>query len=189
MELEEILSERFTTEERAQAWSKTSEIVRMYSDDMVKRLNAEIDTLLGYAGLFSAILTAFNVESYTLLQPSQPDPTLLALERISAQLGSFLVLPPHVNSTQPPFQQSEAVFAPAGLSTPTPLWAVWLNILWFSSLFCSLAAASIGMIIKQWLREYDSGVSGTSRRTTRLRQRRLNSLAKWRVPELVAALP
>ncbi|KAI0364171.1 hypothetical protein BV20DRAFT_48964 [Pilatotrama ljubarskyi] len=182
---DETPSERFTAQERAQAWSTASEIVKIYSDDMVKRMNAEIDTLLVYAGLFSAILTAFNVESYTLLQPAQPDPTLLALERISAQLGSFLVQPPLVNSTQPPFRQSDA----ASGSTAPPLWAVWLNVFWFSSLICSLAAASIGITIKQWLHEYTSGLSGTSRRTARLRQHRLNCFARWHVAEITAALP
>ncbi|KAI0351144.1 hypothetical protein OH77DRAFT_973970 [Trametes cingulata] len=188
MASEDTSSGRFTAKERAEAWSTASEIVKTYSDDMVKRLNAEIDTLLVYAGLFSAILTAFNVESYTLLQPAQPDPTLLALERISMQLGGFLVHPPHVNSTQPPFRQSEASLATDPPTSPPP-WAVWLNVLWFSSLICSLAAASVGITVKQWLHEYNSGLSGTSRHTARLRQRRLNSLAKWRVAEITALLP
>ncbi|KAF8899338.1 hypothetical protein BD779DRAFT_1431892, partial [Infundibulicybe gibba] len=31
--------------------------------------NSEIDSLLTFAGLFSAVVTAFTVESYKLLQP------------------------------------------------------------------------------------------------------------------------
>ncbi|KAI0368235.1 hypothetical protein BV20DRAFT_480261 [Pilatotrama ljubarskyi] len=177
------VSRRFTESEKAQAWSRTTDIVKTYSDDLIKRLNAEIDTLLVYAGLFSAVVTAFNVESYVLLQPQTPDPSLAVLERISAQLGSSSVHTPSLNQTEP---SSPLLSASPSLA---PAWTVWLNIFWFSSLMCSLAAASIGIAVKQWLQEYSSGLSGTSRHTARLRQRRLNSLTKWRVADITAALP
>lgn len=38
----------FTPDEKAKAWSETAEIVKTYSDEMVKRWNAEIDTYLVY---------------------------------------------------------------------------------------------------------------------------------------------
>ncbi len=137
------------------------------------------------AGLFSAIQTAFNVELYKRLTPEpDPDPVLIALERISAQLSGFAVNTAFVNSTQPRFALTSDVKTPA-----VPLWIVVLNALWFSSLISSLAAASIGIMVKQWLTEYKSGVSGTSRQTARLRQLRLHSLQRWRVEEIVSTLP
>ena len=54
----------------------------------------------GQAGLFSAILTAFNVQSYILLQPASPDPTLAVLQQISLQLNSFSVNPSPVGVNQ-----------------------------------------------------------------------------------------
>ncbi|EJF56145.1 hypothetical protein DICSQDRAFT_18144, partial [Dichomitus squalens LYAD-421 SS1] len=151
------------------ALEKTAEVIKQYSDEMVKRWKEEIDTLLVYAGLFSAILTAFNVQSYLLLQPSTP----------------FSVNPPGalVNSTHP-----VTPFAPIPMA-PVETWAVWLNSLWFSALICSLASASIGILVKQWLHEYEAGISGTSVEIARLRQYRLNHLAKWRVAEIIAILP
>ncbi len=136
------------------------------------------------AGLFSAIQTAFNVELYKRLRPDpDPDPVLVALERISAQLSGFAVNLAFVNSTQPSFVLSD-------VKTPAvPLWVVVLNALWFSSLISSLAAASIAIMVKQWLTEYRSGVSGTTRQTARLRQLRLNSLQRWCVKEIVSFLP
>ncbi len=136
------------------------------------------------AGLFSAIQTAFNVELYKRLTPDpDPDPILVALERISAQLSGFAVNLAFVNSTQPGFVLGDA-------KTPdVPAWVVVLNALWFSSLISSLAAASIAIMAKQWLTEYKSGVSGTTRQTARLRQLRLNSLKQWRVEEIVSFLP
>ncbi|TFK79419.1 hypothetical protein K466DRAFT_505594, partial [Polyporus arcularius HHB13444] len=141
------------------AWNETANILKAYSDELVDRWNKEIDNLLIYAGLFSAIQTAFNVELYKRLTPEpDPDPVLIALERISAQLSGFAVNAAFVNSTQPRFALSSDVKTPA-----VPLWIVVLNALWFSSLISSLAAASIGIMVKQWLTEYKSGVSGTSR--------------------------
>ena len=135
-------------------------------------------------GLFSAVLTAFNVQSYQLLTPPpNTDPVILALERISAQLSSFSVNPPSVNSTHPAFVYHN----PSPLSAPQ--YAVWLNTLWFASLIFSLSAASIGIMVKQWLNEYSSGLSGKSRQIARLRQLRMNSLRQWRVKEIVAVLP
>ncbi|EIW53860.1 uncharacterized protein TRAVEDRAFT_87322, partial [Trametes versicolor FP-101664 SS1] len=55
------------------AWQDAAGMVQRYSDGMVERWNKEIDTYLVLAGLFSAILTAFNVQSYLLLQPSASD--------------------------------------------------------------------------------------------------------------------
>ncbi|RDX45249.1 hypothetical protein OH76DRAFT_1008238 [Lentinus brumalis] len=174
----------FTEEQRAKAWKETADILKTYSDEMVARWNQEIDTLLVYAGLFSAILTAFNVQSYQLLTPPpEVDPVIIALERISAQLSSFAVNLPSVNSTQPAFVQYDPIPPRA------TRWAVWLNALWFSSLIFSLSAASIGIMVKQWLNEYSTGISGTSRQNARLRQLRLNSLRRWRVKEIVSLLP
>ena len=134
-------------------------------------------------GLFSAVLTAFNVQSYQLLTPPPAtDPVIVALERISAQLSSFSVNPPSINSTHPAF-----VYDPTPL--PAPPYAVSLNALWFASLICSLSAASIGIMVKQWLNEYSSGLSGKSRQIARLRQLRLNGLRRWHVKEIVAVLP
>ncbi|RDX52265.1 hypothetical protein OH76DRAFT_1345532, partial [Lentinus brumalis] len=178
-----IASNDYTPDQKAEAWSKTAEIIKVYSDDMVAKWNSEIDTLLVYAGLFSAILTAFNVQSYQLLQPPPPDPILAALEHISGQLGSFSVTTAFINSTQ-------SAYIPVTSTAPGPTRsAVWLNTLWFSALICSLASASVRIMVKQWLREYSAGLSGASDQISRLRQYRLNNLAKWGVAGIVSALP
>lgn len=136
------------------------------------------------AGLFSAVLTAFNVQSYQLLQPEPTDPTLAVLRQISAQLSSFSVNPAFVNSTQHPLTDND-------INPPfhAPSSAVWINALWFSSLICSLASASIALLVKQWLHELSIGVSGTSRESARIRQYRLNSLKRWRVGSIVIIIP
>ncbi|RPD64759.1 hypothetical protein L227DRAFT_469268, partial [Lentinus tigrinus ALCF2SS1-6] len=166
------------------AWVRSAETVKTYNDELVTRWKEEMDTLLVYAGLFSAVLTAFNVQSYQLLQPEPTDPSLAVLKRISAQLNSFSVNPSFVNSTQHPLTDDE-------INPPfyAPTSAVWINALWFSSLICSLASASIALMVKQWLHELSIGVSGTSRESARIRQYRLNSLKRWRVGSIVIIIP
>ncbi len=194
------LIQEFTEEEKANVWKDAAKAVKTYHDELVEQWQKAMDTLLVYvsvfayvksflqtdmsgecqAGLFSAVLTAFNVQSYPLLQPAPTDITLAVLQQISAQLNSFSINPSFINSTQPTRSLDQ-------LQTPfcAPLSAIWINSLWFASLVFSLASASIALIVKQWLHEVSSGLSGTSRETARLRQHRLNSLIKWKVGTIV----
>ncbi|KAI0363355.1 hypothetical protein BV20DRAFT_148506 [Pilatotrama ljubarskyi] len=161
---------------------------------MIERWNSEIDTYLVYAGLFSAIVTAFNVQSYLLLQPAPPDPAVVALRQISLQLSSLSISPSFANSTYPPVHSTTSALPPG---PPVGASIVWLNALWFSSLVLSLSSASIGIMIKQWTNEFKSGLPSEkisreareTRDTARLRQYRLNNLVKWRVGAIVLAIP
>ncbi|KAJ8495321.1 hypothetical protein ONZ51_g1757 [Trametes cubensis] len=173
----------FTQDETKQAFSKIATQVKQYSEALIERWSKEIDTYLVYAGLFSAILTAFNVESYQLLQASPPDPSHAILQRISLQLASLSYTPPFINSSYPAISSSDAS------TPPVSNWAVWLNIFWFSSLILSLSSASVGILVKQWLNEFQSGLSGDSEHVAKLRQYRLNNLEHCRVGSVVNAIP
>ncbi|KAI9066797.1 hypothetical protein FKP32DRAFT_1565063 [Trametes sanguinea] len=166
-----------------QACEACAETVKLYSTAMIKRWKEEIDTLLVYAGLFSAVLTAFNVEAYTLLQSEPTDGTNALLLQISMQLTNI-----SVGTTVP--NPSQAFTSPVlGSSFRAPSSAVWINAVWFASLVCSLSSAFVGMAVKQWLHEAELGLFGTSREVARLRQYRYDSLVKWRVGTIVASLP
>ncbi|KAH9894874.1 hypothetical protein C8Q73DRAFT_475239 [Cubamyces lactineus] len=173
-----------TAEKREEAWKFCAATIERHYDERLKRWNAELDMLLVFAGLFSAALTAFNVQSYLLLQPDSSDTVVLALTSISAQLQSFVV-----NATSIASMQS--AFTPPSDPPPfsAPRYAIWMNALWFSSLTCTLSASSIAVVVKQWLHQYGQKLSGSSSELARLRQYRYDSLEKWRVPEIIAALP
>ena len=136
------------------------------------------------AGLFSAILTAFNVPSYPLLQPASSDQTAAILLQISAQLASFSINPAFVNSTQPSFST-----VPHMAPSQPARYLIWLNSLWFTSLVLSLSSATVGIMVKQWLKEYNSQLFGTSQRVAWRRQYRLNNLRRWHVPTIIKAIP
>lgn len=125
------------------------------------------------------------MQSYPLLQTLASDTSALAvLQQISLQLNSFSINPPFINSTQTTRNSSTA---PSSQGIPRS--AIWLNILWFSSLILSLSSASVCIMVKQWLHEYKSGLTGESRQTAILRQHRLNNLIAWKVADIVMAIP
>ncbi|TBU39977.1 hypothetical protein BD309DRAFT_377684, partial [Dichomitus squalens] len=178
--LRKELQEEFTEEQKAQVWHSAAEALKDYHDNLVERWQKETDVLLVFAGLLSGVLTTFNVQIYQLLQPGPNDATLAVLEQISKQLDGFSFNGQFLNSSQParPLNQIQPPFVPAAT-------AVWMNTLWFASLICSLASASIALIVKQWLNGLTVGLSGTSRESARLRQYRLNGLLRWRVGAIV----
>ncbi|KAF7341284.1 hypothetical protein MVEN_01864500 [Mycena venus] len=96
--------------------------------------------LLHEAGLFSASLTAFLIESYKTLNVDSGDATVQLLARISQQLegsanGSILPIP------------SSSAFTPTTAS-------VVCNALWFISLGLSLSCALIATLLDQWARDF-----------------------------------
>ncbi|EJD50451.1 hypothetical protein AURDEDRAFT_22759, partial [Auricularia subglabra TFB-10046 SS5] len=99
--------------------------------------NKTLDILLIFAGLFSAVSTAFIVESYKLLQVDNTEYIAIAL---------YLSLTG--NNT------SAIALAPPGANFKALGSSRWINGLWFSSLVLSLAVALLSILSKQWLEEY-----------------------------------
>ncbi|OBZ72460.1 hypothetical protein A0H81_07872 [Grifola frondosa] len=175
---------RIITPGESPAWATCARLFKNDDDVILERWKDEIDNLLVFAGLFSAVLTAFNVGSYSSLQPNSGDMALMLLVHISSQLGSFSINPTFLNSTQSPVTLSDlqSTFHPTAST-------IRINALWFSSLVCSLAAASISILVRQWLNQYRSGFTTLNRETARLRHYRHTSLIKWRVTEIIALIP
>lgn len=126
------------------------------------------------------MLTAFNIESYKTLQSDPSDVTIALLAQISQQLNSFTITANSLNSTTP--------FSLPSLTPKAPP-SVRINSLWFSALVCSLATASLAILVKQWLREYAAQDNIAPRSRTRIRYWRWLGLTKWNVFEIAAFLP
>ncbi|KAJ7766125.1 hypothetical protein B0H16DRAFT_1523151 [Mycena metata] len=99
-----------------------------------------MDGMLIFAGLFSASLTAFLIESYKMLVPDSGDTTVLLLSQISGQLAAS------ANGTT--FN-----FVPRPPFTPSPS-ALICNVLWFISLGLSLSCALVATLLEQWARDF-----------------------------------
>ncbi|EMD36091.1 hypothetical protein CERSUDRAFT_25982, partial [Gelatoporia subvermispora B] len=134
-----------------EGWKKCADGLRAHDESLVKMWKEEIDALL--AGLFSAVLTTFNAQVYPSLQPDPGvDLSNEILFRISVQLGALF----NESSTatqKAPFSGS------IGSSSPASASSVWINALWFMSLVFSLASASVGIVVRQWLNHFISPTS------------------------------
>ena len=54
----------FSDEEKARAWSQTADVVKTYSDEMVKRWNMEIDALLVFVSTYTIyFINASGIET------------------------------------------------------------------------------------------------------------------------------
>ncbi|KAJ6561643.1 hypothetical protein B0H19DRAFT_1375021, partial [Mycena capillaripes] len=99
-----------------------------------------MEGMLIFAGLFSASLTAFIIESYKTLIPNSGDSTVRLLSQISQQLAAA------ANGST--FQ----VTAPVHFSPPAT--SLICNILWFISLGLSLSCALVATLLEQWARDF-----------------------------------
>lgn len=142
----------------------------------------EIDKLLVLAGLFSAVVTAFSIESYKWLQPNPQDMS----EQLLAQMSQMSA---HLNNL---VNQSNAKYPPI-LTVPIPRTisasVIRINCLWFLSLSLALSTALIGILCIQWMREYQRDAHLGNMDSFSLRQMRYEGLEAWYIPTIMAALP
>ncbi|KAJ8474153.1 hypothetical protein ONZ51_g7408 [Trametes cubensis] len=125
------------------------------------------------AALFSAILTAFDVEAYKWLQTGGDNgPSVYIVTNGALVLNTTITIAPDPSSSGPSTQH-----------------AVAINALWFSGLICSVAAASLGILVRQWLNQYTSRLTSVSPDIARVRQFRRDNLKKWKVAEIMMLLP
>jgi len=66
---------------------------------------------------------------------------------------------------------------------------VQINVLYFISLTLALSVSSVCILGKQWIREYQKDISVSPCDAARVRQMRFDSLQRWKVPQIMAALP
>ncbi|KIM36635.1 hypothetical protein M413DRAFT_77866, partial [Hebeloma cylindrosporum] len=96
----------------------------------------EVQNLLIFAGLFSAVVTSFVVDSSKDLQS---DPNTVLLSHIAALIANAtaatIPLPPEIQSSPAPSSYR-------------------INSLWFASLVLSLATVLVGIVSLQWIREH-----------------------------------
>ncbi|GJE95673.1 hypothetical protein PsYK624_118590 [Phanerochaete sordida] len=168
-------------------WDGIEAHVEENDQGKMKGYSEDIDGLLVFAGLFSAILTAFVVQTYPMLQPSSTDLTnqLLAANNRMLVEGFSSIL------TQAAFKPPPTLVLDEPLPfQPTPS-ARWINCLFFVSLVLSLAAALFGILVKQWVREYMQWVSplASPRENVLVRQYRFESWEAWNVATVISTVP
>ncbi|KAF8606996.1 hypothetical protein BDV93DRAFT_396410, partial [Ceratobasidium sp. AG-I] len=162
----------------AAIWQLYVEEAKEHDDELVDGKNKNLDMMLLFAALFSAILTAFLIESKTLLQQDNSELTV-----------ALLLL---VAQSQQRVEQSALQPTSTPIELPrfsAPLSARWINGLWFLALALSLSAALIAMLAKEWLAAYNTSRPRSPRTYALLRQSRLVGLTDWRALHIIDLLP
>ncbi|KAL0566432.1 hypothetical protein V5O48_015583 [Marasmius crinis-equi] len=156
------------------AWDAIIKQVGKYDQETYRSRQEDLNTLLVFAGLLSAVVTAFTVESYKSLRVDPADVTVALLVQISQQLAQPALSSLPIQSQ--PFQPTSS--------------SVRINCFWFLSLILSLATSLFALLCKQWLHENQRDTpTHTFKDSMALRQMRRDSLEKGKVPTLVAVLP
>ncbi|KAF9489688.1 hypothetical protein BDN71DRAFT_1455705 [Pleurotus eryngii] len=163
--------------ENARIWRVYLDEATEFDADMVNKASDGLDLLLVFAGLFSAVLTTFVVQTSQSLSNDDTAISvsllseLVMIQRAMANGTSIESIPPAETTSSP--SRSD----------------VWVNGLWFISLTLSLSTALLAVLARQWLHQYTAITSGTPRDRSVIRQYRYEGLTKWRVQVLISLLP
>ncbi|KAI0344871.1 hypothetical protein BDW22DRAFT_1099076 [Trametopsis cervina] len=162
-------------------WAVIQKAVDDFDNDEIEGVKSDMDTLLVFNGLFSAVLSAFFVIAIALLQEDIPGATLMTLRQMSAQNANYTIQGNFIHSISPA-PTSSPPFEPTAN-------AIRINGLWTASLAISLITASFAILVKQWLREYMKFVTSFPQGRLRIRKFRRAGLKTWKVLTIAACLP
>ncbi|KAG6884770.1 hypothetical protein C0992_005790, partial [Termitomyces sp. T32_za158] len=132
------------------------------------------------AGLFSATVTAFILESYKSLKPDPSNATIALLTQILVVDRAIAF---HNNTPIP--------LRPASSEFKVPKWAIAVNVLWFLSLTFILTTAVTVTLVQKWVRDYVHRVHHFPQPLKRARMRLFLTIGldRWKLDELVEYIP
>ncbi|PPQ75728.1 hypothetical protein CVT24_002581 [Panaeolus cyanescens] len=162
---------------KGDSWHRCHKLAEKYDNEMCDAWKEEVDKLLIFAGLFSATVTAFTVESYQWLSEESEDVSAKLLGYIANHLYNSTATRP-----TPPFDFAADTFSVDSSD-------VRINTVWFLSLTLSLTTVLIGILCLQWLREFQRDAALPHKEAVALRQMRYEGLLHWKVPEILSVLP
>ncbi|KAJ7330278.1 hypothetical protein DFH08DRAFT_641001, partial [Mycena albidolilacea] len=148
-------------------WKFYMEEARIFNRRLADTFNGDLDTLLIFAGLFSAILTAFLIEIRKGLQEDLQDRT--------NDLLIVLIQNQHNLTALPAFTSTLA--------------SRWVNGLWFSSLVLSLTSALGASLAKGWGTHFSATVLGSSWNDAKRHCSRLHGFERWHLHLILQCLP
>ncbi|KAJ7245467.1 hypothetical protein C8J57DRAFT_1725197 [Mycena rebaudengoi] len=163
-----------TTDKETIFWNAYKTLSEEYDREFHKKYGTDLDTSLIFAGLFSAVSSAFIIQ----IQPElQQDPN-----EVTQHLLRILI---H-NANQSLFSGIDLAEPNSGATTNIVL----VQSLLYASLFSTLLAALLAVLGKQWLMHYDeAGSKGTLKQRGLERQRKYDGLQKWKFTLVMEMFP
>jgi hypothetical protein len=165
-------------DKRSRFWGVYKRVAEEHDSEFLERYVGDMDIVLVFSGLFSAVSTSFIVAMETNLSPDPSDTTNALLKQlVYIGLGNF----------------AEAGSTPAdpasGWSPTTP--TLWIQTIAYASLSMSLLAAFGAVLGKQWLGYYKSNRYGRGSQEERgkRRQEKFDGLVTWYFDAVVQSFP
>ncbi|KAF8490532.1 hypothetical protein F5888DRAFT_1951006 [Russula emetica] len=168
-------------------WTLFRDEAKSDDDARMGTLKDDMESSLIFAGLFSAALTAFVVDSKQNLTPSPADETVYYLRQQSTILSQISV---QLSSIAPQVSIPSTPPAPFPVFNPSAS-DVRVNVFWFMSLVFSLLAALLAILVQQWVRDYMHVFQryGDPLKSSRLRQYLYEGCDGWYMPMVAEAVP
>ena len=181
-------------ESMTEGWTDTLNVILTFVSSNLRHSNPRYLDRFQQAGLFSAVVTAFIMESCVALD--SPIFLLLSLHRYQSYQPNYaeltaiatMAILAHLNGST----GASLPILPSLAAPPVTPTVRWVNGLWFSSLAISLIVALFAILAKQWIVEYRARIR-TGRPTaqcwawTHFVYRR--GLETWHMDAFVSMLP
>ncbi|KIO20337.1 hypothetical protein M407DRAFT_30022 [Tulasnella calospora MUT 4182] len=160
-------------EKISEFWKRYDNLADIYDKKLTSNLNENLDVLLIFAALFSAINTAFISLSMSGLSPNPSDETNALLRLIALKADNNTIASTDLSP----------LFSPSSDS-------VIVNCLLYASLSCSLLTAVGAMKAKEWLHSFDrTGQTDPLEEQGQFRQRTFNGVQQWHLESAIQSLP
>ncbi|KAG8916898.1 hypothetical protein FRC01_002800, partial [Tulasnella sp. 417] len=154
-------------------WRRYDRLADIHDKKLTSNLNGNLDVLLIFAALFSAINTTFISITMPDLSPSASDETNTLLRLLVMKAD---------NNTLTPTDLAPTFYVSSN--------SIIVNGLLYASLSCSLLAAVGAMMAKEWLQSFDrTGQTGPLEEQARFRQRKFNGVLEWHLEAVIKFLP
>ncbi|KAJ6544120.1 hypothetical protein B0H19DRAFT_1238652 [Mycena capillaripes] len=156
-----------SSDKKTAFWTAYKKLADEFDQEFQRKYGNDLDTALLFAGLFSAVSSAFIIQ----VQPElQLDPSAMMLA----------ILVQNMTGTAPTMMSQTG---------PPTITVVAQSILYFS-LFATLLAALLAVLGKQWLLHYASvGERGTIEERGLERQRKFDGLRRWKFDLMMQIFP
>ncbi|KAF7341181.1 hypothetical protein MVEN_01853100 [Mycena venus] len=154
-------------------WNAYRTVADEYDKEFQQKYSTDLDTTLIFAGLFSAVSSAFIIQIQPELQPDPNDMTHALLRLLIHNVNGTIFSSPDIPQWSGP-----------------PRVIVIIQCLLYTSLASTLMAALLAVLGKQWLMYYGAaGERGNIEQRCLERQRKFDGMRRWRFDPVMQMFP
>lgn len=159
---------------KSRFWATYTREAMDHDGEFLEKYQSDMDIVLIFAGLFSAVNTSFIVNMQSNLNPDPFRTTNALLGMLLQTANSSFV--PQFDQPYAPWQGPDTLI-------------IWIQSLIYASLCASLLAALGAVLGKQWLSNFKRSGRGTIDDRGRHRQMKLDGLRTWHFDSVLGFLP